>query len=153
MCFYIRVAVLAVALCVAALIAVFPFYLLDGVHYYQMPPAWVLPWALLIAVASLPVLGVPAVIWRGGGSVARQEVFSVKSAKEIELAGILLYIDAAFFFLGHIALLLARMSYPGVLVIAGGVSLLALAFGLVCRVLAQHVRRATALQEEADSTI
>jgi len=153
MCLYIRTAVLAVALCVLALVAVFPFYLLDGVHYYQMPPAWVLLWSLLIAVAALPVFGVLAIIWRGGGAVVRQEVFSMKSAREIELAGKLLVADAAFFLLGNIALLLANMNYPGVVLIAADVSILALAFGMICRVLAQHVRRATALQEEADSTI
>lgn len=153
MCLVIRAAVLAVALCVLALVIVFPFYLLDGVHYFQMPAAWVLPWALFIFAASLPVFGVLIIIWRGGGAVARQEVFSMQSAGEIELAGKLLVLDAAFFFVGNIVLILFNMNHPGIVLIAVGVCILALAFGMICRVLGQHVRRATALQEEADATI
>jgi len=66
---------------------------------------------------------------------------------------VLSVLDAGFFFVGNIVLLLLNMSHPGVVLASFVIVFVGVAIAVASAVLSHLVKKAAALQEQSDWTI
>ncbi len=111
------------------------------------------PWLIFIWVSGVPCYAVLALGWRIAVNIGRDESFSLANARCLGSIARLAAGDAAFVFLGNVALLFLNMSHPGVVLLSLLVVFAGAAVAVAAAALSHLVRKAALLQEENDLTI
>ena len=159
LCASVRFAAIVVAVCGVFLLWVFHKLIsdytqvfLDFCIYNDVFPT-VIPWRMIVSLASLPCLGVLICMWAVSNTIARDTVFTNKTAKWISRSAFLLFADAGFVFAANIVMFLLSYSHPGVLFVCIIVTLAFVALGLLAAVLSRYIAKAADLQEISEGTI
>ena len=111
------------------------------------------PWLIFIWVSGVPCYAVLALGWRIAVNIGRDASFSLANARCLGSIARLAAGDAAFVFLGNVALLFLDMSHPGVVLLSLLVVFAGAAVAVAAAALSHLVRKAALLQEENDLTI
>lgn len=111
------------------------------------------PWLIFIWVSGVPCYAVLALGWRIAVNIGRDASFSLANARCLGSIARLAAGDAAFVFLGNVALLFLNMSHPGVALLSLLVVFAGAAVAVAAAALSHLVRKAALLQEENDLTI
>ena len=154
LCRLIRLAVLATAVCALfILLFIIPSWGTSIVEVNPEVSNRYLPWLVFIWIAALPCFAILIYIWKVSGAIKCEEVFTLRTAKWIKISAVLLFSDAAFFFIGNAILLLVNMSHPGILLLSMLGNIFVIALALLAAVLSRYITKAAALQEESECTI
>ena len=111
------------------------------------------PWLIFIWISGVPCYAVLALGWRIAVNIGRDASFSLANARCLQNIARLAAGDAAFVFLGNVALLFLNMSHPGVVLLSLLVVFAGAAVAVAAAALSHLVRKAALLQEENDLTI
>ena len=111
------------------------------------------PWLIFIWVSGIPCYAVLVLGWRIAERIGQDASFTMANARALGLISRLAAGDAAFVFLGNLALLFLNMSHPGVALLSLLVVFAGAAAAVAAAALSHLVRKAAALQEENDLTI
>ena len=111
------------------------------------------PWLIFIWISGVPCYAVLALGWRIAVNIGRDASFSLANARCLGSIARLAAGDAAFVFLGNVALLFLNMSHPGVVLLSLLVVFAGAAVAVAAAALSHLVRKAALLQEENDLTI
>lgn len=114
---------------------------------------WFCPWLIFAWLFSLPCFAILVYIWKVSGAVISETVFTIKTAKWVKISAVFLLSDAAFVFIGNVALLLLNMSHPGILLFCIIGDIFAFALALLAAVLSRYLTKAAGLQEESEGTL
>jgi hypothetical protein len=111
------------------------------------------PWLVFMWITFAFCVAVLACGWQVAGAIARDEVFTMKVARWMKAAAILLFVAIGIFFAGNILLFLLNMSHPGVAFVALFACMVGIAIAIIPIALARYVAKAAVLQEEAEGTL
>ncbi len=111
------------------------------------------PWLIFIWVSGVPCFAVLIFAWKISSNIGKGQSFTEKNASLLKSISILSAVDAGFFFVGNIVLLLLNMSHPGVLIASFVIEFVGVAIAVASAVLSHLVKKASALQEQSDWTI
>lgn len=111
------------------------------------------PWLIFIWVSGIPCYAVLVLGWRIAANIGRDASFSMENARFLRSIAILAAVDAAYVFLGNLAMLFLDMSHPGVVLLSLLVVFAGAAVAVAAGALSHLVRKAALLQEENDLTI
>ena len=111
------------------------------------------PWLIFIWVSGIPCYAVLVLGWRIAANIGRDASFSLENARFLRSIAILAAVDAAYVFLGNLAMLFLDMSHPGVVLLSLLVVFAGAAVAVAAGALSHLVRKAALLQEENDLTI
>jgi len=154
LCVWVRIAVIAVALCGLVLCAyLIPLWGVDIATANPEFENWYLPWLLFLWVVSLPCFSILIFVWKVSGAINREEVFSSKTARWIKISAVLLFADVGLFFIGNLTFWLIGMNHPGILLLSMLVDIFAIALAVLAAVLSRYITKAAVLQEENEGTI
>ncbi|MCQ2485621.1 MAG: DUF2975 domain-containing protein [Clostridia bacterium] len=111
------------------------------------------PWIIFVWLTAVPMI--PAIIysWKTATNIGKNIMFNIDNAKNLHIIAISALADIVIVFFGGIAFLVANISHPTLflaklMIVAIGVAIFVSAEGL-----SQLIKRASALQEDADLTI
>ena len=76
------------------------------------------PWLIFIWVSGIPCYAVLVLGWRIAANIGRDASFSLENARFLRSIAILAAVDAAYVFLGNLAMLFLDMSHPGVVLLS-----------------------------------
>ena len=111
------------------------------------------PWLIFIWVSGIPCYAVLVLGWRIAANIGRDASFSLENARFLRSIAVLAALDAAYVFLGNLAMLFLDMSHPGVVLLSLLVVFAVAAVAVAAGALSHLVRKAALLQEENDLTI
>lgn len=111
------------------------------------------PWLIFIWVSGIPCFLVLYYAWRISTNIGNNHSFTDQNASLLKSISILSALDAGFFFVGNIVLLLLNMSHPGVVIASFVIVFVGVAVAVASAVLSHLVKKAAALQEQSDWTI
>ena len=111
------------------------------------------PWLIFIWVSGIPCYAVLVLGWRIAANIGRDASFSLENARFLRSIAVLAALDAAYVFLGNLAMLFLDMSHPGVVLLSLRVVFAGAAVAVAAGALSHLVRKAALLQEENDLTI
>ena len=111
------------------------------------------PWLIFIWVSGIPCYAVLVLGWRIAANIGRDASFSLENARFLRSIAVLAALDAAYVFLGNLAMLFLDMSHPGVVLLSLLVVFAGAAVAVAAGALSHLVRKAALLQEENDLTI
>ena len=111
------------------------------------------PWLIFIWVSGIPCYAVLVLGWRIAANIGRDASFSMENARFLRSIAVLAALDAAYVFLGNLAMLFLDMSHPGVVLLSLLVVFAGAAVAVAAAALSHLVRKAALLQEENDLTI
>ena len=111
------------------------------------------PWLIFIWVSGIPCYAVLVLGWRIAANIGRDASFSLENARFLRSIAVLAALDAAYVFLGNLAMLFLDMSHPGVVLLSLLVVFAGAAVAVAAAALSHLVRKAALLQEENDLTI
>ena len=111
------------------------------------------PWLIFIWVSGIPCYAVLVLGWRIAANIGRDASFSLENARFLRSIAVLAVLDAAYVFLGNLAMLFLDMSHPGVVLLSLLVVFAGAAVAVAAAALSHLVRKAALLQEENDLTI
>ena len=114
---------------------------------------WFWPWLIFAWLAALPCFAVLFFVWKVSGAVMQETVFTVLTAKWVKMGAVLLFSDAAFLFIGNIALLFLNMNHPGILLLFIIGDIFTIALALLAAALSRYLTKAAVLQEESEGTL
>lgn len=111
------------------------------------------PWLGFILVSGIPCFIVLYYAWRIVTNIGNDQSFTEQNAALFKSISFLSALDAGFFFVGNIVLLLLNMSHPGVVVASLVIVFVGIAVAVASAALSHLVKKAAALQEQSDWTI
>ncbi len=111
------------------------------------------PWLIFIWGSGIPCYAVLVLGWRIAANIGRDASFSLKNARFLRSIAVLAAVDAAYVFMGNLAMLFLDMSHPGVVLLSLLVVFAGAAVAVAAGALSHLVRKAALLQEENDLTI
>ena len=111
------------------------------------------PWLIFIWVSGIPCYAVLVLGWRIAANIGRDASFSLENARFLRSIAVLAALDAAYVFLGNLAMLFLDMSHPGVVLLSLLVVFAGAAVAVAAGALSHLVQKAARLQEENDLTI
>lgn len=111
------------------------------------------PWLIFIWVSGIPCFLVLYYAWRISTNIGNDQSFTDQNASLLKSISVLSALDAGFFFVGNIVLLLLNMSHPGVVIASFVIVFVGVAVAVASAVLSHLVKKAAALQEQSDWTI
>ena len=111
------------------------------------------PWLIFIWVSGIPCYAALVLGWRIAANIGRDASFSMENARFLRSIAVLAALDAAYVFLGNLAMLFLDMSHPGVVLLSLLVVFAGAAVAVAAAALSHLVRKAALLQEENDLTI
>lgn len=111
------------------------------------------PWLIFLWVSGIPCYAVLVFAWRIAVSIGADRSFTEANAARLKWISWLAAGDAAYFFIGSVALLLMDMSHPGVTLLSLIVVFAGIAISVAAAALSHLVQKAAALQEQSDLTI
>jgi hypothetical protein len=142
LCALVRFAAVATAICGVILCAfVFPSW------FGELLPL------LFFWAASLPCFVILIYVWLVSTAIARDAVFTLKTARWIRNAAVLLLADVGFFIVGNVVLLALKMNNAEVLLPAILASIFGVSLALLAAVLSRYITKAAVLQEDIEGTI
>jgi MFS family permease len=154
LCNLVRAAVIAVAVCGAALCGyILPALGGDIARAYPELSHCLYPWLGFLWTAALPCFAILWLVWKVADDIKNESVFTVKTARLVKLGAIILFCDVGYFFVGNFVLALLGMSQPGILFLSFFADVFGVSLAVLAAVLARYLTKAAALQEDADSTI
>lgn len=115
-------------------------------HFY-------LPWLIFISITALPILPALVFAWNISVNIGRDRSFTLKNAKNFKYIAILAVIDAMYFFVGNVVLLLCGMNHPGIALLSLIIVFAGLAIAIAFASLSYLIKRAAVLQDQSDWTI
>ena len=112
-----------------------------------------IPWLIFIWTTAIPMI--PAVIraWKTARNIGRDILFSMENAKNLHTIAVSAAADCAIVSIGNIALLIANMNHPSVVLGFGVIVVVGIAVIIAAEGLSQLIKRAAKLQDDADLTI
>ena len=111
------------------------------------------PWLIFIWISGIPCFLVLYYAWRISTNIGNNLSFTDQNASLLKSISVLSALDAGFFFVGNIVLLLLNMSHPSVVIVSFVIVFVGVAVSVASAVLSHLVQKATALQEQSDWTI
>lgn len=146
LCFWVRCAIIAVALFGLAICAVW-----IPISVVNMPIA--LRWIQRVFywLTSAPCFAVLVLGWLVTMQMKKGEFFREKTAKLIQLATVILFVDIIVFFAGTLIFFL--LDWNGLLFLYSLVSVVGMFVVLFLAVVSHYVSKAAVLQEESEGTI
>ena len=111
------------------------------------------PWLIFIWISGIPCYAALVLGWRIAANIGRDASFSMENARFLRSIAVLAALDAAYVFLGNLAMLFLDMSHPGVVLLSLLVVFAGAAVAVAAAALSHLVRKAALLQEENDLTI
>ncbi len=111
------------------------------------------PWLLFIWVSGIPCFVVLCYAWRIATNIGNDQSFTEQNASLLVSISVLSALDAGFFFVGNIVLLLLNMSHPGVVIASLVIAFVGVAVSVASAALSYLVKKAAVLQEQSDWTI
>ena len=111
------------------------------------------PWLLFLWATGIPCLIALVPGWKIADSIGKDRSFTQANARRLALIANLAAGDAAFFFIGNVALWLLNMNFPGVVLMSLMVVFVGAAIAVAAACLSHLVQKAAALQEQSDLTI
>lgn len=111
------------------------------------------PWLIFIWTTAIPMI--PAVIsaWETAKNIGKDVSFSIKNAKNLHTIAMSAAADCAIVSIGNIALLIANMNHPSVVLASMVIVVIGIAILIAAEGLSQLIKRAAKLQDDADLTI
>ena len=153
LCSIVRIAVIAVAGCGFIACYYLPSY---GSEIANNNPEFAhcyIPWLVFLWLAAAPCFAFLVLIWKVSTAIKNETVFSFQTARIIKACAMILFGNAAFFFIGNIVFMLLGMNHPSVLLLSIIIDVFGLSLAVLIAVLSRYLTKAAALQEEADGTI
>lgn len=151
---WLKLILLGVAICgVVVYAAVIPMYGLSLRSLYPEFSNRFWSWLLFIWISGIPCFMVLYYGWRISTNIGNDKSFIEQNASFLKAISILSALDAGFFFVGNIVLLLLNMSHPGVVLASFVIVFVGVAIAVASATLSHLVKKATALQEQSDWTI
>jgi predicted membrane-bound spermidine synthase len=92
-------------------------------------------------------------MWAVSNAIARDSVFTKKTARWIGRSALLLFADAGIVFATNVVMLFLSFSHPSVLLAGLIVTFVFIALGLLAAVLSRYIQKAADLQETSEGTI
>lgn len=120
--------------------------------YPEFASAYI-PWTIFLWIAAVPCFIVLVLGWRIASNIARDNAFSLANAKLLRIIAILSAIDAVYFFLGNIVLLLLNMNHPGLVMMSLIVVFIGIAICVASFALSHLTSRAADIEDENRYTI
>lgn len=111
------------------------------------------PWLVFLWATAVPCYVALGFGWPLAVSVGQDRAFTRANAKRLRAIGRLAAADAAFFFVGNVALWLMNMNHPGIVLISLLVAFVGASIAVAAACLSHLIDRAAALQEQSDLTI
>ena len=111
------------------------------------------PWLIFLWTSSIPCFTVLVFAWRMATNIGKDRFFSDQNARLFKWTSILSVVDAGFFFVGNVLLLLLDMNHPSVVFASLVIAFVGVAVAVVSAILFNLVKKATVLQEQSDLTI
>lgn len=133
--------------------AVIPLY---GKHLQTLYPEFsnrFLPWLIFLWLSSIPCFTVLVFAWKIATNIGNDQSFSTQNARLLQWISSLSTVDAGFFFVGNILLLLLDMSHPSLVIASLLVVFIGIVFAVVTAILSHLVQKAAVLQEQSDWTV
>ncbi|MBO4452850.1 MAG: DUF2975 domain-containing protein [Clostridia bacterium] len=150
----LKAVITGMAICGAAVFAyIIPFWGKEIVDSSPELAKFYWPWVIFSWIACVPCYSVLVFGWRIATSIGKDRPFTVKNAVYLKRIALMAVIDAAFVFVGNLALLIANLNHPGVVLIFNLIEFFGIAFAVASAALSHLVRKAAVLQEESDLTI
>ncbi len=154
LCNLIRAAVIAVAACgLAGCGYILPTIGADLILSYPEFAHCYTPWVIFLWVSAAPCFALLALVWQVSSAIRSEQVFTHKGARIVKNGALLLFCAVGIFFLGNAVFLALNMSHPAIFLVSLFVDVLGLALATAAAAVSRYLTKATALQEEADSTI
>ena len=114
---------------------------------------WYRPWLVFLWVSGIPCYAVLVFAWRIAANIQADRSFTAANAAHLKWISWLAAGDAAYFFVGNVAMLLLNMSHPGVTLLSLIVVFIGIAVSVAAAALSHLVQKAAVLQEQSDLTI
>ena len=111
------------------------------------------PWLIFLWLTAVPCYAALVLGWKVASGIGADRSFTEANAKYLKWISWLAAGDAAFFFLGNIALLFTNNSHPGIVLFSLLIVFAGTAIAVAAAALSRLVKRAAALQEQSDLTI
>jgi hypothetical protein len=151
---WVRFAVIAMFICGLAVCAwILPEWGFEIFTGHGEMAALFRAWLIFIWVTALPCVGVLFLGWKVAGAISRDEAFTMKTAKWIKTAAMLILTSVGIFFVGNIVMLLLNLSHPGMVLASLFADMVGIALAIIAATLARYVTKAAILQEEAEGTL
>ena len=148
LCGWVRAATIGVSACFLVLMGYVVPVLLDSEH----SPGYT-PWLIFLWVCALPCFAVFACVWKVSGEIKREKVFTLRTARWVHTAAILLFADVGLFFIGNLVFIIIGLSRPGILMCSLLIDIFGVSLALAAATLSRYLTKAAVLQEESEGTI
>ncbi len=154
LCFWVRLAILAVAFC-GLLVCAFLLPVQANAMINENPKAaaFVWPWMIFLWVVSLPFFTILVYAWKVSTAVKTDQVFTLKTARWVKTGALLLFADVGLFFLGNAVFAALEMSGPPIVMMSLIIILFGIAFAVCAAVLSRYIAKAAELREENEGTV
>lgn len=146
LCFWIRCAIIAVALFGIAVCAVW-----IPISVINSPKAACWIQRVFYWLTAAPCFVVLVLGWMVSMQMKKGELFREKTAKLIQLATVILFVDILVFFLGTLVFFL--LDWNGLLFLYSLIAVVGMFVVLFLAVVSHYVLKAAVLQEESEGTI
>ena len=112
-----------------------------------------IPWTIFFFFSAVPCFIVLVLGWRIASNIARDNAFSLANAKLLKAIAILSAVDAVYFLIGNIVLLLLNMNHPGLVMMSLVVVFIGIAICVASFALSHLTSRAADIEDENRYTI
>ena len=111
------------------------------------------PWLAIIEITALPILIALVLAWMIAENIGRDRSFSRENAKLLAAIAVLAAVDAGYFFIANVVMMLLNMNHPGLLICSLIACFVGACVCVAAGALSHLVLKAAKLQEQSDLTI
>lgn len=112
--------------------------------------SWYTPWLIFVSLTGVPILIALCYAMRILGNIAAGETFVKKNSDCVRKIAMLALVDAIFFFVGNIVMLLLNMNHPAVMLISLVISLIGISLYVAFSILAYLVDKIGELKKKTE---
>ena len=120
----------------------------DGEFRYMFTP-----WLMIVELTALPILIALVLAWMIAENIGRDRSFTQQNAKLLAVIAVLAAVDAGYFLIANVVMMLLNMSHPGMLILSLIACFVGACVCVAAGVLSHLVLKAARLQEQSDLTI
>ncbi len=153
-CFCVRAAVIVLAL--SGLIIFGLFIPAEGAFALEeSPEEAVLIWSWLIFLwcVALPCFAVLVYAWKVSTAIKKEQVFTMRTAKWVKAAALLLFADVGLLAAGNLAFVILGMNAPAIVLMSFFIIILETTLATFAAVLSHYIAKAAAIREENEGTV